>query len=974
MARRLTTYAGGLFILLIFASFAFAATKISGVVKDAATGEPLPGANVMIVGTSIGAATDIKGEYEIPSVPPGQYEIRVTYLGYFDETQTVKVTGRNVKADFLLEYGAVYEGESVEVTAQARGQISAINQQLSSRTISNIVAADKIQEVPDANAAESVGRLPGISLVRSSGEGDKIVIRGLEPKLNLITVNGVRLPSTDENNNSVGLAGISSYMLAGIEVRKALLPDQDADAVGGTVDLKLSEAPEGFHGNVVAEGGYNGLTESLGTYKLTAQASNRFFDNKLGLYAQVNLENADRTNERMNAAYGREAARADGTIPIKLDDVSYGYNTIMRQRVGASLLGDYRLPDGKVKFSSIITRFEEDAFSRSKQISMFSNPFHRHPHNSRLTESVSMVQTIDWEQDVWGNILNIGGSYTSGHRTDPYNYNITQAWGAPEGGTVIDLAAPKYFAGPYTWPPYLNETVDYAYIHSLSSFEPEMDENTFSVYADLQVPYRFSDKINGYLKFGGKYLQKHRDYKERSRGATLVSGGWFPMSTFIEENNPGIDFSDRVYGQHLATKPILENGFSEEILDGKVLLENFIKRKYVDQIVERMDAGNWMDHPKVNNRNYQVSRDYNGEEYLSAGYIMSELNLGKKVTFIPGVRFEHEKTDYFSYGMKDLGQGEYEAIPMNSVRSNQFWLPMVHLRYKFLDWADVRLAYTHSLARPEYYHFLPRFFYNQFGDLDNAGNVNLEPAVSKNWDAHFSFYENKLGLLTLGAYYKRIEGFEHWKRIIVIDKDLDNAIHDYKYEANTTRSINIWLNNEKPAYVNGFEVDWQTNFWYMPRPLNGLILNVNYSRIFSETKYNIVELETVTPNPAQPWVKEYNRTESYEGRPLIRQPKNIMNVQVGYDIGGLSTRLAYYFQGQTLTGKGNIKEEDRYSVNYERWDLTVRYKLPVDGLQLYLSVYNITNVPDQSYQYIKKYLTSEEYYGLTSSMGLRYTF
>ncbi len=951
--------------------------KIVGTVTDAVTGDPLPGANILVMEEGnilLGVATNMKGEFNMLKVPVGDHQLRVNYIGYQQITKEITVEEKETSVIDVEMAPSALEGEEVVVTAQARGQMEAINQQISSRTISNIVSSEKIQELPDANAAESVGRLPGISLVRNSGEGDKVVIRGLEPKLNLITVNGVRAPSTDENNNSVGLAGISSYMLAGIEVRKALLPDQDADAVGGTVDLKLNEAPEGLHGNLVLEGGYNGLTNSIKTYKVVGQASNRFFHNLIGLYGQINIEQADRANERLNAGYAREGELPDGTVPIRLENSNFGYNEIYRNRMGASLLGDLRLPSGKIKFSTIYNNFSEDNFSRDKVISMATTPFHRHGHNSRITDNESLISTIDYEQTIINTTLNLGGSYTSGYRTDAKNYSLTQDWGAPPGENIIDLAAPRVNAGPYAWPPYLNETVDYTYILNINSFTPELDEKNRAVYANWKLPFYFGKWFNGFLKVGGKYREKEREYTERNRGATLIHGGWFPLTTFIEEINPEIDFGNRVYGQHLSTVPLFDEDFSREVLDGQVTLENFVQRKWVDQILSRMDKENWMDHSKINNEIYQVDRDYTGEEYLSAGYAMSEVNIGKKIIFIPGFRYEKEVTKYSSFGVKDLGQGMRSAQPLSSKRTNDFLLPMVHLRYKIFDWADLRMAYTQSLARPEYYHFMPRYFYNLEGDLTDMGNVNLEPAVSTNYDVNVSLYENKLGLLTIGGFYKEIDGFEHFKEIKIIDKEEDNAIHNYKYLANVTQSIFTFINNEKPAYVRGLEFDWQTNFWYLPKPLNGLVLNLNYTRIASETQYSTVKLETITPNPATPWVKEYVKIEDYDERNLIRQPKEIMNIQVGYDIGGLSTRLAYYFQGKTLTGKGNIEETDRYSVDYSRWDFTMKYKLPVDGLSLYFSANNITNVPDQSYQFKKKFLTMEEYYGMTSSLGLRFKF
>ncbi len=95
------------------------------------------------------------------------------------------------------------EGQTVTVTAQAEGQYQAINEQLNSSSIKNVVSAARIQELPDANAAESVGRLPGVSLIREGGEGSKVVIRGLSPQYNQITIDGIEMASDVASSNNV---------------------------------------------------------------------------------------------------------------------------------------------------------------------------------------------------------------------------------------------------------------------------------------------------------------------------------------------------------------------------------------------------------------------------------------------------------------------------------------------------------------------------------------------------------------------------------------------------------------------------------------------------------------------------------------------------------------------------------------------------------------------------------------------------
>ncbi|MFM7092231.1 MAG: carboxypeptidase-like regulatory domain-containing protein, partial [Bacteroidota bacterium] len=267
---------------------------VKGKVLDAEMNSPLPGANVFLKGNAtIGATTDLDGNFII-KIPAGDQILIFSYLGFKDLEKEIK--GENDENGSLLikmESDAVM-GQEVVITGQLLGQAKAINQQLSAESIANIVSSDRIQELPDVNAAEAIARLPGVAINRSGGEGTKIVIRGLEPKFNAITVNGVRMPANSANDRSVDLSLISPEMLDGIEVFKSPLPDMDGEAVGGTVNLKLRKAPAGLKMLGKLLGGYNDLNNDLRDYKGVFQISDRVLNKNLGIVAQGSAERFNR--------------------------------------------------------------------------------------------------------------------------------------------------------------------------------------------------------------------------------------------------------------------------------------------------------------------------------------------------------------------------------------------------------------------------------------------------------------------------------------------------------------------------------------------------------------------------------------------------------------------------------------------------------------------------------------------------------
>ena len=165
-------------ITFSFLSVLFAQSMtIEGMVKDKKTQKSLIGANVFIVGTSIGTSTDADGKYKLSNVKPGSYKVKASYIGYQAVEVDLELTSTdNITQDFELSYVSL-QGEEIEVTAQARGQIDAVNEQIKAKSIKNIVSSDRIQELPDAYERYD------LSLKQ------KLPVKGLELFLNISNLN-----------------------------------------------------------------------------------------------------------------------------------------------------------------------------------------------------------------------------------------------------------------------------------------------------------------------------------------------------------------------------------------------------------------------------------------------------------------------------------------------------------------------------------------------------------------------------------------------------------------------------------------------------------------------------------------------------------------------------------------------------------------------------------------------------------------
>ena len=267
----------------IMISVVFAqAGSISGVVVDSNGSFPLGGANVFLEGTDKGGITDNEGKVYILDVPVGDYTVIVSYIGFDSFEQSVRVQ-ENSTINFLASLSAgVIEGSDVNVLGNSlSSQARALNSQKNKVNVSNIVSADQIGKFPDSNIGDALKRVPGIVVYNDQGEARFGHVRGTPSQFNSATINGERMPSAEAEIRSNQLDLIPADMIQTIEVIKALTPDMDADAIGGSINL-ITRKATGPRTSLTFGVGQNQLEEAGEISQLSAVYSNRALDNKLG--------------------------------------------------------------------------------------------------------------------------------------------------------------------------------------------------------------------------------------------------------------------------------------------------------------------------------------------------------------------------------------------------------------------------------------------------------------------------------------------------------------------------------------------------------------------------------------------------------------------------------------------------------------------------------------------------------------------
>ncbi|REL24956.1 TonB-dependent receptor [Rhodohalobacter sp. SW132] len=1018
-------------LLITIDVFAQNTGRITGVITDQVTEETLAGATVQIAGTTRGVVTDQNGRYNLVNVPAGSIQLQVSYIGYQRRTIEVEVeAGEVVDLDILLRWDSV-EGDEVSITAQALGQTRAINEQLRSNTISNIVSSDRIRELPDVNAAESIGRLPGIAIQRSGGEANKVLIRGMSPKFSTVSVNGVRVPSTGGDDRSIDLSLISSNMLDGIEVKKANTPDMDADAIAGSVDLRLRDAPEGLLFDIQGQGGYNQLQDYYGNYKISGSVSNRFLDNRLGVIATVNVDEHDRSADQLNAGYARYDFPDSDDIGVRLTSVNAQEHNTIRGRQGGSLLLDYRLPNGKIAANTFYNELSNEGVRRTNniladrpgsEINIFSGT------TTILTSAISVEQDYGWVQ------FDAGASRTHSASESPRNYYTnfrleTQGAGAPGFPSDSVGMTPAGVLNYY-------EPNDAMRLDNTNINETRRDETNYTVQLNATFPFNIGSRIDGEVKTGGKVRWFNKSNEQNQFGRSWAYAGLAYNEQTGEPTGYEADLLRCIYNQFPNGELNGYNVYQEQVVNDSDY--QYIPIVYFDSGYSRNDflsgeggfpigynispedakaftdaADNCVGRDGrggiFENVNASRNNDYSGEERIDAAYIMSEVNLGRYVKLIPGVRWEHEYSRYVTERFREVVTNNVEQPPqdvteLDVTRNYSFILPMVHLQIAPTDWLQIRLARTETIARPDYTQYIPRTNVNSMFTEINANNTDLRPAKSNNYDASVSVYQNHVGLFTVSGFHKTVEDLPLWKRSHQRTQDpLPDGLNipqgrDINGDGTPDEPDWTWNDPRITTYINapfdseywGIEFDWQTNFWYLPSVFQGLVLNINYTRMFSDTSF----LTTVTSHrecvnncgtPFATFERIYKDTLRTGAR-AFDQPAHLANITVGYDYKGFSTRLSYLYQGDRLTGVASATEpvRDSYSAAYRRWDLTVKQRIQAGFLQnanleLFANFSNLTSTPDRnliggdgdrSLGFGSP--TFVEYYGFTMDLGLRF--
>ena len=218
------------------------AGDLTGIVTSSALQRPIAGARVTLDGTAVQAVTDEAGRYTFRDIAPGAHSLGIVQPGYAAATLGADVPAAGsvtADADLRLETadGGPAGGPDIVVTGSRASRVLAIERKRALPTIADVVSSDGIGKLPDYNTAEALQRLPGVSVEIDQSEPRYVVVRGIDPNLNQVTIDGNLVGIPEAEGRRVALDTIPSDLVAAIEVVKAVTPDYDGNAIGGSINI-----------------------------------------------------------------------------------------------------------------------------------------------------------------------------------------------------------------------------------------------------------------------------------------------------------------------------------------------------------------------------------------------------------------------------------------------------------------------------------------------------------------------------------------------------------------------------------------------------------------------------------------------------------------------------------------------------------------------------------------------------------------
>jgi len=816
----------------------------------------------------------------------------------------------------LAGAAAATELDRVEVRPQLESQTRAVDLKRSSDAIQDAVSSDAMGVYPDKNVAESLQRLPGVSVTRDQGEGRFVVVRGLDANLNSVSIDGIAVGTPEDSSRAAPLDVIPSDSTERLRVVKSPTPDMPGDAIGGAILVESASAFDrdgrSLRGKIEASHqDLSGHTSPKAAFNYS-----EVFADTFGVALGVNYQNRKFESDNSEVEYGEfDGGSEDELFANSLQHRKY---EIERKRIGANLNFDWRPnEDSQYYLRTLYSQFD-DAETRQRTIFNFgdgevtalgNNQFRvddlpadaiQKRMRYRTKKENTFAASLGGENRLTNAVLDYKVGYTRTEERVNDEMEARFEYNGDDLAATVDQNSgiPRYTLSDASWMDNGNYDFDRFVISP-----KRVDDKEHSA----QVNIRF-DGDNSSYKFGllGRWRDRDVDTDERE----LRVG-------------PDVALSDWTAATPDHRGGSLGQGMSSDAM-----------RRYWAQFGSQYSA-----RPQDVGANAMTSleEDYTASEDIFATYAMGTWDVGN-LRIIGGVRVENTQFQATGNQVDVAANGRsYTVTPLTADRSYTNVLPGLHLRYDAgSDWV-LRAAANKTVSRPSFGDIAPRIGYNRGDEEVRLGNPELDPYESKNVDLSFERYIGSTGILSLGLFHKSIDGY-----IVNTVSDSDPEYPGF----DVTRVI-----NGDKAKVYGAEFNWQQQLSFLPAGWDGLL--VGASGTWLETDFD----------PGLDGRADEDFT-------LPRASKHVYSAHLGYEKAGFSTRIAAVYRSEYLDTLGDSRAYDIFVAPNTQLDFSLDYKI-TSNVSVYFEAQNLLDKPLELYQGVRSRTLQNEEYGRTYALGLK---
>ena len=906
------------FFLLIAIKGFCQSSEIKGKVEGRLSKEKMSGAFVSCTGSghTYNTITDPDGEFTFRDLPMGSYEIKIDYVGFTSYQTHVDILN-NKKLELKIQLEE--HGKNLS-TVQVYGKISeedeqgAIQKEKHSPNIVNVISAQAIEKSPDINAANVLQRMSGLTIQRNGGADEAYpIIRGLDPRYNNTLINGIKITSPDDKSRYVPLNIVPSDLLGSIEVSKTLTPEMEADAIGGTVNLIMKDAPDHETFKVLGSLGYSDIFFQR---KFTSFSKNdiqqksvieKFGSSYIAQPDDFSRSNLDFTevspmpNSVFTIAYGNRymKQKLGFIVAESFQNQYYGSNSVFNQAApnihanGAPTLSDYANRQYSTQqLNNGVTVHLDYSFNDRNKITLTNILLYTGIAQARLTIDTSIL----------------GGN---GGRTVPGTGPVSTDYTSVTSKQLLE-----------------NVKLDGKHILSNHFM---FDWTGVYSYAVKGVPFMVD------LSDNTKIDTVHGDPQNQSAYQFVTTPQYFDQISRIWQHNQDIDMSGMAnfsYRTALSDQKTLElrvgglyrhkirYNIQDEYDLKPTTTASGIKQQFTDIYTTQ-----WIVYNSSGTYDYDKNK-YQVFENITAGYGEAKLSL-PILDAVGGVRVEKTEqgftlNTFYATGINGLNKS-YTDI-----------LPSVDLKFKLNPITNLRVTYYKAIARPNYYDLVPGTQLSTTSDTRTEGNPYLLHTTSNNYDIRYELYPRSDEQIFVGVFYKK----------------LFNPI-EFAYVS----GLDYMPTNTAEATDNGIELAF-TRYFGKYFGITGNYTYLNSSTTSVKSYYDIPH--------------NYVNTDTLEKRPLQGQTDHTLNVSLLYRNRNhnLFAELAFQYIGRSISVVYPIYGYDYYQQPQANLAFSAEKGLHNKHFTVFTKWNNLLNTAFKNQ--INNILVSSEVTGFNFSFGVRY--